>query len=437
MPECLYRLSIAPELAEFRPEIEHVCGFLDSSYQVRRMQEAERVLHYGPDAPRGAVTVPAALFPSGMRVDANGLHPSQNELARMASRPDGGIRPAASDGVDASLRYDAIGLIFFMLSRLEEREHPSRDRYGRFPVTAALFQPENGRLYPHADRAARDLAAALTGAPEPPLRTRYALKVTHDVDVLRGYHRPLEPLRNAAGDIVKRGRPIAALRRLFAAYGRGEPWRSMRRLMYLSEQHGIQSHFYFMGPSSDFMDSTYAMRWPKLMKQVSTEIHRRGHVLGFHPGFHTYNDAAEWRRQRDGAESIMGHLLREGRHHVLRYDCAVTPRIWSDGGMALDCTLAYPEVVGFRSGTCRPHHAFDLVARRTLPLMQISTAAMEFGLFDRKYRDVTLEQALADSFWSAQLCREFGGTFVVLFHSGQAHAKLWKWYERVLQQATQ
>ena len=431
MSEVLYRVSLAPDIEAFRPEIEHACRFLDDCYGLRRVADTKLVLHYGADAPAGAIAVPAVLFPRGVRIDSQGLHPDHGALRVMASA---GLRPIPRPQGEA-FRYDALGLIFFMLSRLEERDHPARDRYGRFPVGAALMPPQDGRLEPFADYAARDIAAALMGHPDPPSRASYQVMFTHDVDMLRGYHRPLEPLRNALGDVVKRDRPLAAVQRLRHAYLDGEPWTSVRRLMAMSERRGTKSHFYFLGPSEDSMDSPYVLHLPALLRKVTNEIQQRGHVVGFHPGFHTFNDAAEWMRQRDGVEAVVGVPLREGRHHVLRYDAAVTPRIWSDAGMVLDCTPAYPEVVGFRTGTCRPHQAYDLRARRSLPLRQISTAVMEFGLFGGKYRDLSLDAAVEEAQWAVDICREFQGTFVMLLHKGMHVETIWKWGEAVLELA--
>jgi len=151
--------------------------------------------------------------------------------------------------------------------------------------------------------------------------------------------------------------------------------------------------------------------------------------------FRTATDAHEWSRQREGLEAVVGAPVREGRQHVLRYDAAVTPRIWSDAGMALDCTLAYPEATGFRSGTCRAHRAYDLVARCGLPLRQLSTAVVEFGLFGAKYRDLPLETALADTGWAVDICHEFGGTFALLFHTGQTEHGLWSWLVPAIERA--
>lgn len=433
MPETAYRLSLAPGLEPFRGEIEFACDFLDNAYGLTRAAEAPRVLHYGAGAAAGAVSVPGVLFPGCVRTDPQGLHPNRAALVH-ALRAENGLRPSSAHA-DGAFAYDALGLIFLLLSRLEERDHPARDRYGRFPLSAALFPAEAGRLYPWADRAARDLAAALTGDPRPPHRTACTIKLTHDVDMLKGYHRVWEPLRWAAGDALKRGRPGAALARLGAAYFGGEPWRSSRRLMTLAEHRGLTNHFYFMGPSRDPMDSPYVETMTGTLARLAGEIRARGHVVGFHPGFKTCGDAAEWRRQRDGLERAVGGAVREGRQHVLRYDAASTPRIWSDAGMRLDCTPAYPEAVGFRTGSCRPHRTYDLVARQALPLVQLSTAAMEFGLFGGKYADLPLDRAVADTAWAAEICREFGGTLVLLFHTGQQEPRLWAWLESVLDAA--
>ena len=83
MPELAYRLSIAPALEIFRPEIEHVCTFLEECYLLRRQAGADLVLHYGPEASPNAVAIPAALFPGGVRVDGKGIHPDRAALKAM------------------------------------------------------------------------------------------------------------------------------------------------------------------------------------------------------------------------------------------------------------------------------------------------------------------------------------------------------------------
>ena len=431
-----YRLSLAPILERFRPEIEHACAFLERCHPLVRTNDAARMLHYGPDAPSGAVVVPAVLFPDGVRADEQGIHLNRATFAAIESGagPASFLPPAnvRDRGHPNGLRYDALGLIFFMLSRVEERGAPSLDRYGRFPYEASLVARRHGAAPPLADEAARDLAAALLKHDDPPAISRYELFLTHDVDKLTGYHRPLDPLRGAAGDVLKRFDPARAMRRLMDGYLSGEPWGTIRAIMAQSEARGVASRFYLMGPSNDPMDSPYTLRTPTLLRQVADEITSRGHVVGYHPCFATVGDANKWRHQRDGLERVLGRQVREGRQHVLRYTADVTPDIWSDSGMALDLTLGWPEVTGFRSGTCRRHTAYSLRRRRTLPLEQISTPIMDFGLFGGKYRNLSVDAALADCRGAIDACRRFGGSLAVLFHTGQRHPPVTTFYERLL-----
>ncbi len=444
-----YRFSIAAGLEAYRPELEYACDFLDRCYLLQRQAAAERVLHYGPGAPAGAIAVPAALFPAGTRLDGEGIHldrgafadieagrgkarllPPGNAPGNAPGSAPGSAKDAASAG---RLGYDAMGLIFLMLSRLEERGSPRLDEYGRFPHAAALAARAGREAEPLADRAAHDVAAALLGIEAPASRTRYQVELTHDVDMLRGYHRLLQPARNALGDIVKRRRPRAAGRRLRDAYLGGEPWRSVRDLMALSERVGLTSRFFFMGPSRLSNDSPYAATMTGLLRRVADEIRRRGHVIGFHPGFATAADPDEWRRQKLGLEAILGHAVAEGRQHVLQYVADRTPDIWAEGGMERDYTLGFPEAVGFRNGTCRGHRAYSLRQRRALELEQIATPIMDFGLFGGKYRDLTVDQALAEGQVAADACRAYGGRFVVLYHTGQSRGPVREFYQRLVE----
>ncbi len=412
-----YRLSLGPEIEPFRPEIEHACAFLDRAHGLVRDEAAVRVLHYGAVPPDGAQTVPAVVFPNLVRVDEAGLHLNR-------ARFDAAI-------TDGSLLADPLGLIFLMLSRLEERDAPVADVMGRARYEDSLAFRLGRGGEPLADIAARDLAQALTGEARGNA-SAYEVLVTHDVDRLRGYHRWWQPLRHAGGDALKRFSPGRGLRRLHDAYASGHPWQSMRTLMQLSEAQGLQSRFNFMGPSVHPADSPYALTMVPLLRAVVDEVIARGHAVGFHPGFGTESDGSLWREQHDGLAAILDLRLVEGRQHGLCWDAALTPDIWDNAGMQLDSTLAYPESTGFRAGTCRRFAAYSLRSRRTLALEQICTPVMDFGLFGGKYRDLDDDAALAEAARALAVCREFGGTLVLLNHAGQSGSRIQSFFQALL-----
>ena len=439
-----YRLSLAPALEKFRSEVEYVCSFLDSCHPLERAGEAATVLHYGADPPPGAVQIPAALFPTGVCLDEDGIHPDFEALERIESAgnavallppPD---REALALGVDAApkpgLEYDALGLIFLLLSRLEARGSKAKinDRYGRFPLGASLQFRLRRPDSPLADIAARDIAAVLLNDPKPPNRSDFSVWPTHDVDGLRGYHRPLDPLRLAASDVLFRRAPGMALRRLGRSYFSGEPWRSCRYIMDLSERYGLTSRFYFMGPTEERTDSPYLLREPDIVRRLSREMLDRGHVVGFHPGFRTCANPEEWHRQRQGLETVLGHEVIEGRHHRMMFDAETTWDIWDDANMERDFSLGYPERSGFPSGTCRAHPTYSLRRRRALKLIEYPSNLLDFGFFGGRYRDLSVDDALAESQAVIDISREFGGDLVVLFHTGARPGPWQDYYEGLL-----
>jgi hypothetical protein len=444
-PSLTYALSIAPPLESFRPELEFACRFLDACHPVERVARAETVLHYGAGAPPGAIQVPAALFPAGVRLDANGIHLRFDALARIEAAANGGalLPPLPDDAIGQapaqppgqSLGYDALGLIFLLVSRLEARGSAAaaEDRYGRFPLAASLQYRRRHADSPLADIAAHDLAAALSDEAAPPNRGEFQVWLTHDIDMLRGYHRPLDPLRQAAGDVLFRRNLGLALGRIGRSYLTGEPWRSCRHIMDLAERHGFVSRFYFMGPSEERTDSPYLAREPGLVQRLAREMEARGHVVGFHPGFRAHGNPGEWRRQRQGLEAVLGRPVIEGRHHRMMFDAETTWDLWDEAGMERDFSLGYPEHSGFPSGTCRAHPTYSLRHRRTLKLVEVPSNLLDFGFFGGRYRDLSVDQALAESRHVIDTSRRFGGDLVILFHTGAGREPRRDYFENLVE----
>ena len=434
-----YRLSVDPSAAPFQPEIDYVLSVLERYYPLRRVGPENvdaPLLHYGTNAVNADVNVPGVLFPRFTELrNSDGIFLSSNAVAKFLTA-DAGILPPSADENDAghAFGYDAIGLAFLMMSRIEERGCANLDSYSRYTAADAFAVRAGLHAVPLADRALEDLARRLLKEKTPTHLSTYRVIPTHDVDMLKAYHRVHEPLRYALGDALKRGRPMQGLRRL-ATYGAGEPKRSFDWLMGLSERHGLTSHFYFMAPSHHPMDSSYAWRTPALLQRMAARVRARGHEVGYHPGFATSDDEGEWQRQKTNLEQLIGAPVRQGRQHVLRYAADVTPQFWAHAGMTVDHTLSFPEIAGFRNGSTRPCPAYDLRNRRPLKVDQCSTAVMEFALFGGKYRDLGIAEAITECQPLIAACRRYGGHFVILQHTGVAAPVIKNFYEQLLEVA--
>ena len=80
-----YQLSLDKALEEYRPELEFACDFLDQCHYVSRQNKAELLLHYGNNPPEGAIHVPTVLFPKGVHLNSDGIHPDFNVLRKIAT----------------------------------------------------------------------------------------------------------------------------------------------------------------------------------------------------------------------------------------------------------------------------------------------------------------------------------------------------------------
>ena len=432
--DATFQLIVAPELEPFRPEIDYVFTCLERRFHIRRESQATTRLYYGTgQCPGDVAAIPPHFFPTAISVDDDGVRLQRAAFDHLAMSP--GWKPRSPVKLVREHDLDLIGLIFFLLSGIEERDAARTDRYGRFTLAQNWLEQCGLFGVALADRALEALAKRITVVPEPRACAFPLIMPTHDVDRLRAYHRWYDPARYAAGDIVKRGKLKRGIKHL-SAWFRLEPWNSARRIMQLSEELELASRFYFMGPSDAPQDSPYAVRDAARLRALLGEITARGHVSGFHPGFNTATSAVEWRTQHLGLQAITNSRpLDEGRQHALRYDIAKTPAIWAQAGMELDLSCGFPERSGFRNGAAHFHPAYDLVNRSPLNVLRGATSIMDFGFFGGKYRDLSEDAALAEADAVMREAVAVGGHIVLLFHTGHTEARHWSLYERIIRRA--
>ena len=372
------------------------------------------------DAPDGpCVRVPDALF---------------------ATRPEEWLTPASlpsvgdDDGLPViygaplergRLAVDVFGSAFFMLTRYEELVIGERDRYGRFPASASIAARAGFLGTPIVDAYVELLGDALqrTWPRLRPRRGDYRVVLTHDVDdpLAALEHGPRDFARQLSGDLVRRRDARLALQRVRSlADPRLDPHDTFDFLMDVSERHGLRSAFYFLAYRDEQpRDGAYLFEHASVRRLVG-HIARRGHEVGLHPSFCSYRDAArtreEFMRLRIVAEAE-GVQQDEwgGRQHYLRWSNPQTWRNWEAAGLVYDTTLAYPELVGFRTGTCHPYRVFDLQERRPLDLREMPFQVMDGTLLTAMA--LAPDAALAAVLDIAGQCRRYGGCLGILWHN--------------------
>jgi hypothetical protein len=340
------------------------------------------------------------------------------------------------------LAVDVFGSAFFMLTRYEELAIRDRDRYGRFPASASVALRAGVLETPIVDAYVELLWDALQRRwPRLERRPReFTVRLTHDIDdpLARLEHGPRDFVRQLTGDLVRRREPRLAARRVRSlADRRADPNNTFDFLMDVSDRHGLRSAFYFLahrdlGPR----DGPYLFEHPWVRRLIG-HIGRRGHEVGVHTSFCTYRDAdrtrEEFSRLLRVAESE-GVRQDEwgGRQHFLRWANPDTWRAWEAASLSYDSTLAYPDAVGFRTGTCHSYRVFDLRRRRPLALREMPFQVMDVTLvYGMALAPDAARAAVMDI---AAECRRYRGGLGILWHNNALlrSEREKRWYEELV-----
>ncbi len=331
------------------------------------------------------------------------------------------------------LDIDVFGSAFFMLTRYEEAVLPDRGAYDRFPAASSLAHREGFLSSPIVDAYVELLWAACQRVwPGLSRKPRgYTVLLTHDVDdPLAAVGRtPAFVARELAGDLLRRRDLRVAGRRARSvlATRRGDyrldPHYTYDFLMDVAEQAGLHCAFYFLNHRSvtPRARSVHLLAQPAVQSIVG-RIGERHHEVGFHGGFSTYLDPVRTKEEFGFLLSVAeGQGVQQqrwgGRQHYLQWANPNTWRNWDEAGLTYDCSLAYAESLGFRTGTCHEYQVFDVLEAHALNLRETPFQVMDTTLFG--YLRLKPADVAAAVLPIAAECRRYSGSLGMLWHNDE------------------
>jgi hypothetical protein len=284
---------------------------------------------------------------------------------------------------------------------------------------------------PVVDEQVAVLQAAMTRLwPRLAHRTRRFRSVpTHDIDRLRRYGTTLGSAPYTVFGRLRAEGPRSALaagKGVIDVHLRGhdDPFFSFDRLMDESESSGAVSSFNFIPryrPRDGTPPSRYSMR-SRLVAGVLRRIVERGHTIGIHPGYDSFDDPGALGHDVDAIRSAVAAAGADpaclgGRHHYLRWDPQRSPGWWDAAGLAYDSSFGFAEVPGFRAGTSRPYRLWDHVEGRATSVEERPLIWMDASIFAVDPAGLQSDAVLTDALELKQQCRRHGGDFTFLMHN--------------------
>ena len=336
------------------------------------------------------------------------------------------------DDRELTVGFDLFGSLFFLITRYEEAVSKQRDPHERFPASASITGTPQwinraiGNEYIECLwHCFQELWPGLQRRPR-----SFRMLPSHDIDHPSYFwNQSLSTIaRKCVGDVIRR-------RKLTQAVGRFNHWQKYRRgrdyvdpydqcdwLMKQSERHGLRSAFYFIPIKTHANDPGMPIDDPQVIDQWQ-RIAARGHEIGYHPGYATYDSAESIQA---GADVIRSQLERlgvdqeqlGGRQHVLRWSTSETARYLDAAGLDYDSTLGYADRAGFRCGVCYEYPMYDLQQRRRLKLRQRPLITMDVTLTLPTYMNLGLTGEAYDVIAGLKrTCRKYHGDFTLLWHN--------------------
>jgi len=336
---------------------------------------------------------------------------------------------------------DIFAACFFMLTRWEEYVNKTRDKHNRFPAYASLAYKEGLLSRPIVNEYVKELKKKLLELDETLLfkKREFKITLTHDVDAPLIHYSFIKHVKSSILDILQRKSIKLFCERnidyIFTKLKlKNDAFDTFDYLMDISEKIGVKSYFFFMGKGVTSYDNMYNSSHPFIINLIQ-KIKDRGHYIGIHPTYDAYNNAIQFKQEKEELEKNLQTKIEFGREHYLRFEVPTTWQIWEDNKMKWDSTLSYADKEGFRCGVCYEFSVFNVITRKKLQLKEKPLIVME-GTFTTYQKEMLPEEMERKIVHLLEKVREYNGEFVFLWHNSSFRTNEWKKfaniYEKVL-----
>lgn len=346
---------------------------------------------------------------------------------------------------------DIFGSTFFMLSRYEELVEKKRDNHERFSGIQSLAFKEGFLDRPIINEYIEVLKYCLTNL-WPDLKFKDRKKnnfITCDVDW--PYNPSLYSSKHMARSflrlLLKDFDIVKALKCVYSfflvkfglnyqdSYINGIRW-----IMDINELNSNKVAFYFITSKTSSFDTLKDKDFSSsYIRNLFKEIKNRGHEIGIHPGYETFDNPKNFKKTVD---NLRGFLKREGieqkniggRQHFLRWDASITPILWEANNLSYDSTLSYADKSGFRCGICYEYTMYSLTNRKPLNLKQKPLIVMECSIIADRYEGLGYSDKSIERFeYFKEICHKFNGTFTLLWHNSHLEKDIDKvFYQKLI-----
>jgi hypothetical protein len=335
------------------------------------------------------------------------------------------------------------------LLRLEEYERPGRDAWGCWDHSFSENFGEGLLAVPEIDgwlvERRRELGKRTKLEPLWPHGKRFAVCLTHDVDVVSNRSTVRQALRHAVAgldrgsprrDLLRYARPPVRAARAFRGGISASP--PLEQTLELStglesRYDATASYFFTVLPSGrgSRYDCSYALSDSCTFRGSRTTVAdvirtlaEEGFDVGLHGSYYSAVKDGLLIAERETLERAIGIAPTTTRQHFLHWQIALTPRLQEAAGFVADSTLGFNRMAGYRASTTLPFRPFDVTADRKVALLEVPLVVEDTAVLGPiAVRGGESPQDTVRTFVDTAI--EVGGAVTLLFHPDKLNLPEW------------
>ena len=327
------------------------------------------------------------------------------------------------------LGFDIFSSVFYMVSRYEEYLPFTPDNHGRFKATDSLAFKHNFLEQPIVNIWI-DIFKNILQQRFPSLKIKpssFNAIITYDIDVAYKFKgRSISRTLGATAKDIFKLKLKNIYQRLFTLLNiQKDPWDVYSYLRGTALKANLKPIFFFLVADKSTNDRNLDYKNP-LMKSLVKKVMEFSDI-GIHPSYATTESPEKIATEKKRLEQISGKKITKSRQHYLKLVLPHTYRSLLAAGITEDYSMGFPDMAGFRAGTCKPFYFYDLKKEKITRLKIFPVTMME-GCFMKN--NTGLEQSLREILNLINEVKKVKGTFVSIWHnhtvSETSEYKAWK-----------
>jgi hypothetical protein len=257
-----------------------------------------------------------------------------------------------------------------------------------------------------------------------PENKRYAVALSHDVDLPEKYISSWRLLRRWIGDMRFKTLLTAGtlLKNMLLKPVRlsPDPYWNFEKWIQLEKRGGFFSTFFFasaniFSPDSSVFDPIYTIEGKKY-SEIMHQLTDKGWSIGLHASYDCWKRWQNFEIQKQELEKISQQKIIGVRNHYYRLNPEApeqTLEYQRKAGFIYDSSLSFNDAIGFRRGIALPFNPFVSKSHKTIDILEIAATLGDEALFLNKPEP---DEALDTALHHLQEVKKYNGLAVLNWH---------------------